>query len=109
MHENDEFLAAWRRDHAYLGGTHGRNEGRTRIVLILTLITMVVEIAAGTAFGSMALLADGWHMGSHAAALGLAGIAYHYARRHVNNEVYSFGTGKVGDLAAFSSALILAV
>jgi cation diffusion facilitator family transporter len=107
MHEDDDFLAQWRRDHRYLGETHGRNEARTRIVLVLTLVMMAAEIAAGTVFKSMALLADGWHMGSHAAALGLAGIAYAYARRHAANEMYSFGTGKVGDLAGYSSALIL--
>ena len=73
---DDEFLAQWRREHSYLGETHGRNEGRTRIVLGLTLVMMVAEIAAGTVFGSMALLADGWHMASHAAALGLAGLPH---------------------------------
>ena len=109
MHENDEFLDKWRREHSYLGITHGRNETRTRIVLVLTLVTMVGEIAAGLAFGSMALLADGWHMGSHAAALGLASLAYLYARRHAESNHYSFGTGKVGDLAGFSSALLLIV
>ncbi len=60
MHERDEFLAQWRREHSYLGETHGRNEGRTRIVLVLTLVMMVGEIVAGSMFGSMALLADGW-------------------------------------------------
>jgi cation diffusion facilitator family transporter len=109
MHERDEFLAQFRREHSYLGDTHRRNEGRTRIVLGLTIVMMAAEIAAGTVFGSMALLADGWHMGSHAAALGLAGAAYIYARRHAGNALYSFGTGKVGDLAGFSSALILLV
>jgi len=109
MHETEESLARWQRHHTYLGEAHARNEGRTRIVLVLTLVMMVAEIAAGTLFGSMALLADGWHMGSHAAALGLAGAAYVYARRHAENEFYSFGTGKVGDLAGFSSALILGV
>jgi cation diffusion facilitator family transporter len=109
MHESDEALARWQRDHLYLGEAHRRNEGRTRMVLVLTLAMMVAEIAAGTVFGSMALLADGWHMGSHAAALGLAGAAYLYARRHADNAFYSFGTGKVGDLAGFSSALILGV
>jgi cation diffusion facilitator family transporter len=76
-------------------------------VLALTLVAMVGEIVAGTVFGSMALLADGWHMGSHAAALGIAVLAYAYAHRHAGNSAYTFGTGKVGDLAAFSSALLL--
>ncbi len=107
MHE--EHLTQWQRSHSYLGTAHDRNEGRTRLVLGLTLVMMVVEIAAGTVFKSMALLADGWHMASHAAALGIASAAYTYARRHAANESYSFGTGKVGDLAGFASALILAL
>ena len=107
MHE--EQLTQWQRSHSYLGTAHDRNEGRTRLVLGLTLVMMVVEIAAGTVFNSMALLADGWHMASHAAALGIASAAYMYARRHAANETYSFGTGKVGDLAGFASALILAL
>ncbi len=107
MHE--EQLTQWQRSHSYLGMAHDRNEGRTRLVLLLTLVMMVVEIAAGTVFNSMALLADGWHMASHAAALGIASAAYMYARRHAANETYSFGTGKVGDLAGFASALILAL
>lgn len=109
MHEDNDFLAQWQRDHHYLGVAHGRNEGRTRLVLLLTAAMMVAEIAAGTAFKSMALLADGWHMASHAAALGMASLAYMFARRHVRNEVFSFGTGKVGDLAGFASALILSL
>ena len=109
MHLSDEILARWQRSHLYLGESHGRNEGRTRLVLVLTILMMVGEIAAGTVFNSMALLADGWHMASHAAALGLASAAYIYARRHATNEAYSFGTGKVGDLGGFASALILAM
>jgi cation diffusion facilitator family transporter len=70
---------------------------------------MVGEIVAGSLFGSMALLADGWHMATHAAALGIAGLAYLFARRHVGNANFAFGTGKFGDLAAFSSAIILAM
>src|SRR6476646_9703570 len=70
---------------------------------------MVGEIVAGWAFGSMALLADGWHMGTHAAALGIAGLAYLFARRQAGNTSFTFGTGKFGDLAAFSSAIILAM
>ena len=74
-------------------------------ILGFTLVMMVGEITAGSLFGSMALLADGWHMASHAAALGVAVFAYVYAQRHAETGVYTFGTGKVGDLAAFSSAL----
>ena len=93
MHE--ERLSQWQRSHSYLGAAHDRNAGRTRLVMWLTLAMMVAEIAAGTMFRSMALLADGWHMASHAAALGIASAAYFYARRNVANESYSFGTGKV--------------
>lgn len=70
---------------------------------------MVIEITAGVAFGSMALLADGWHMATHAAALGIAAYAYWYARRHAGDRRYSFGTGKIGALAGFGSAVSLAV
>lgn len=96
-------------DHVYLGADHERNARRTWRVVALTLVMMAGEIAAGTLFGSMALLADGWHMATHAGALGIAGIAYWFARRHARNTRFSFGTGKVGDLAGFASALILAV
>jgi cation diffusion facilitator family transporter len=99
----------WTHDHVFLGATHARNERRTWFVVILTVVMMIAEIVAGSMFGSMALLADGWHMGTHAAALGIAGGAYLFARRHTGNERFSFGTGKFGDLAAFSSALILGI
>jgi cation diffusion facilitator family transporter len=78
-------------------------------VVVLTAATMVAEIVAGTIFGSMALVADGWHMSTHAAALAVAALAYRFARRHVHDPRFSFGTGKVGELAAFSSAIILAL
>ncbi len=107
MHSDS--LAPWRKRHQFLAERHGANARRSMVVLILTLVMMVAEIIAGSMFGSMALLADGWHMGSHAAALGIAVFAYSYARRHAENDVYTFGTGKVGDLAAFSSALLLLV
>ena len=83
-------------------------EKRTLLVLVLTAVTMVVEITAGVWFGSMALLADGLHMGSHAVAMAVAVFAYHYARRHAGDQRFSFGTGKVNSLAAFASAVILA-
>jgi len=76
-------------------------EARTRTVVFLTAVTTVVEIVAGLAFGSMALLADSLHMASHVSALGLALIAYVYARRHAHDERFSFGTGKVNSLAGF--------
>jgi len=84
-------------------------EARTRVVVALTAVTMVVEIAAGLAYGSMALLADGLHMASHASALGLALVAYVYARRHAHDRRFSFGTGKVNALAGFASAVVLAL
>src|ERR1700744_1342919 len=104
MHSHS--LDQWTHDHVFLGARHAENERRTWFVVALTLAMMIGEIAAGSLFGSMALLADGWHMGTHAAALGIAGCAYLLARREAGNARFSFGTGKFGDLAAFSSALI---
>jgi cation diffusion facilitator family transporter len=95
--------------HAFLGAAHDENARRTLWVVILTFTMMVVEIAAGYVTGSMALLADGFHMATHAGALGIAAGAYAFARRNVDNQRFSFGTGKVGDLAGFASALILAM
>ena len=88
---------------------HSSNERRTAIVVVITLITMIAEIVTGFLSGSMALLSDGWHMGTHAGALGIAVFAYSYSRRHRNDSRYTFGTGKVGVLAAFASAIILGV
>ncbi|GHC96561.1 CDF family Co(II)/Ni(II) efflux transporter DmeF [Novosphingobium pokkalii] len=96
-------------DHDFLGATHDANARRTRLVVLLTATMMVGEIIAGYATGSMALLADGFHMATHAGALGVAALAYAYARRHSHNPAFSFGTGKVGDLAGFASALVLAL
>ncbi len=94
-------------DHVFLGAGHDENGRRTLWVVAITAVMMVAEIVAGFAFNSMALLADGFHMATHAGALGIAAIAYAYARKHARNPRYSFGTGKVGDLAGFASALIL--
>ncbi len=107
MHTRE--LDSYRHHHTF--GTAERSEGerRTRWVVGLTIAMMVVEIVAGIAFGSMALLADGWHMGTHAAALGVAVFAYGYARRHASDPRFTFGTGKVGALAGFASAVGLAV
>jgi cation diffusion facilitator family transporter len=102
-------LEQWTHDHVFLGQSHEHNERRTWFVVALTVIMMVGEIVAGSYFGSMALFADGWHMGTHAAALGIAGAAYLFARQQANNARFAFGTGKFGDLAAFSSAIILGV
>lgn len=101
-------LERLRHDHRFLPD-HLHGERATRRVVALTLVTMAAEIAAGTAFGSMALLADGWHMGTHAAALGIAALAYRFARRHADNPRFAFGTGKVGELAGFASAVALGV
>ncbi|QXI26554.1 CDF family Co(II)/Ni(II) efflux transporter DmeF [Pseudomonas vanderleydeniana] len=93
--------------HDFLGASHDDNARRTLWVVLLTVVMMVGEIAAGYITGSMALLADGFHMATHAGALGIAAAAYAFARKHSGNAAYSFGTGKVGDLGGFASALIL--
>jgi cation diffusion facilitator family transporter len=107
MHSHS--LDQWTHDHMFLGAKHSRNERRTWFVVVLTAVMMVGEIVAGILFGSMALLADGWHMATHAAALGIAALAYLFARRQARNSHFSFGTGKFGDLAAFASAIILGI
>ncbi len=94
-------------DHQFLGANHDDNARRTLWVVALTFVMMIGEIAAGYLTGSMALLADGFHLATHAGALGIAAAAYGFARRNANNRRYSFGTGKVGDLAGFASAMVL--
>ncbi|MDI1296021.1 MAG: CDF family Co(II)/Ni(II) efflux transporter DmeF [bacterium] len=96
-------------DHIYLSAGHDQNAKKTVWVVWLTAATMVVEIVAGWITGSMALLADGFHMATHAGALAVAAAAYAYAKRHARNPRYTFGTGKVGDLSGFASALLLAI
>lgn len=108
MHEH-ALKPEWQHDHSYLGESTRDAERNTWRVIVLTAVMMVVEIIAGTMLGSMALLADGWHMASHVSALGIAAFAYAYARRHAKNARYSFGTWKVGVLGGFSSALVLGV
>ncbi|UOK70383.1 CDF family Co(II)/Ni(II) efflux transporter DmeF [Ancylobacter polymorphus] len=100
---------AFAHPHEFLSARHDESSRRTRLVVLLTAVMMVGEIAAGFYTGSMALLADGFHMATHAGALGIAALAYGYARRHAADARYSFGTGKVGDLAGFASAAILAI
>jgi cation diffusion facilitator family transporter len=102
-------IDAFRHDHIFLGASHARNERRTWLVIALTAAMMVGEIIAGWLFGSMALLADGFHMATHAAALSIAAVAYLYARRHAHDPRFTFGTGKLGELAGYSSAIILAI
>ncbi len=96
----------WQHNHNF---THHNEQGEksTKWVLLLTVVTMVAEIVAGTIYGSMALLADGWHMGTHAAAFMLTLFAYSYARKHANNPRFAFGTGKVSVLGGFTSAIAL--
>lgn len=106
MHQDD--LKPWQHDHDFVVG-HDQGERRTRWVIGLTFFMMLAEIAAGSVFGSMALLADGWHMASHAGALSITAFAYWYARRHRDDGSYAFGTGKVNALGGFSSALLLIV
>ncbi|MEZ2130847.1 MULTISPECIES: CDF family Co(II)/Ni(II) efflux transporter DmeF [unclassified Sinorhizobium] len=96
-------------DHSFLGDSHDANARRSLWVVALTAVMMVGEIVAGSVFNSMALLADGFHMATHAGALAIAAWAYAFARRHARDRRFSFGTGKVGDLAGFASALILGV
>lgn len=101
-------LSEWQHNHEFLViQAHG--EKRTVQVLLLTAVTMVVEIVAGLSFGSMALLADGWHMGTHVAAFSITIFAYRYAKKHSTSTRFSFGTGKVSVLGGFASAVALVV
>jgi cation diffusion facilitator family transporter len=95
--------------HSFLGAGHEQSERRTWAVIGICTAMMLAEIAGGLAFGSLALVADGLHMSTHAGALLLAALAYTYARKHANDPRFSFGTGKLGDLAGFTSAVILAM
>jgi cation diffusion facilitator family transporter len=91
----------------FLGVAHERNERRTWAVVLVTALMMFGEIIGGTVYGSMALVADGWHMATHAAALSVAALAYGYARRHISDPRFTFGTGKIGELTGFASAIVL--
>ena len=106
MHK--ETLEKWQHSHNFLVD-YQQAEKNTKIVMFLTATTMVVEIIAGLLFGSMALLADGWHMATHVAAFGITLFAYQYARKNVKNPQYTFGTGKVSVLGGFASAVALGV
>ncbi len=103
VHPVEEF----QHEHVFLGARHDENAKRVWIVVALTAVMMTAEIVGGTLLGSLALVADGWHMSTHAAALTISAMAYLYARRHVHDESFAFGTGKLGDLASFTSAIIL--
>ncbi|KGY12128.1 cation transporter [Vibrio tubiashii] len=95
-------------DHDFNSHSH-QGEKRTFYVLLLTLTAMIIEIVCGTIYGSMALLADGWHMGTHAAAFCITLFAYRYAKKHANSERFSFGTGKVSVLGGYTSAIALGI
>ena len=96
-------------NHVFLGAGHEQSERRTWWVISLCGAMMVLEIVGGLAFGSIALVADGLHMSTHAGALLLAALAYRYARRYAQDPRFTFGTGKLGDLAGFTSAIVLAM
>jgi cation diffusion facilitator family transporter len=102
-----ESIERWVHDHVFGQDTPKAGERRTLAVIAVTAVTMVIEIAGGVVFGSMALLADGLHMGSHASALAVSAFAYFYTRRHAADPRFNFGTGKVNSLAAFASAVML--
>jgi len=98
-----------RHSHIFLGAAHERNERKTWTVIAICAVMMVAEIAGGLWFGSVALVADGLHMSTHAGALLIAALAYTYSRRYATDRRLTFGTGKLGDLAAFASAIVLAM
>jgi cation diffusion facilitator family transporter len=98
-----------RHGHYFLGEAHEHNERKTWIVIGLTSVMMVTEIVGGIWFGSVALIADGLHMSTHTGALLIAALAYTYSRRYAHDQRFAFGTGKLGDLAAFASAIVLAM
>jgi len=104
-----ESIDSWRHEHVFLGEHHQRNEQRSWAVVALCGTMMVAEIAGGWLWGSMALIADGLHMSTHAGALVIAALAYSFARHHATDARFAFGTGKLGDLAAFASAIVLAM
>tara|TARA_R110002049_G_C9104501_1_gene557253 strand:+ start:234 stop:1172 length:939 start_codon:yes stop_codon:yes gene_type:complete len=106
MHTND--LSCWQHDHTFGQDQIKAGEKRTLLVVILTTVMMIIEIIAGAVYGSMALLADGLHMASHAAALCISLFAYIAARRLANDRRFTFGTGKINSLAGFGSAILLA-
>src|SRR5689334_22184104 len=107
MHSHS--IESHRHSHIFLGAAHERNERKTWAVIAICTVMMVAEIAGGLWFGSVALIADGLHMSTHAGALLIAALAYTYSRRYANDTRLTFGTGKFGDLAAFTSAIILAM
>ncbi len=102
-------IDTYRHEHVFLGDDHARNERKTWLVIVICGAMMIAEIGGGALFGSMALIADGLHMSTHAGALLIAALAYTYARRHARDRSFAFGTGKFGDLAGYTSAIVLAM
>ncbi len=109
MSETDQFHPPAPHDHVFLGKDHEKAERRTWAVILLCGVMMIAEIVGGALFGSLALVADGLHMSTHAGALLLAALAYTYARKYAGDRNFTFGTGKFGDLAGYTSAIILAI
>lgn len=109
MQRPDEAMVEQAHSHVFLGTGHEKNERKTWAVIVLCSVMMLVEIVGGSVFGSLALIADGWHMSTHAGAMLIAALAYTYARRHATDHRFVFGTGKLGDLAGFTSAIVLAI
>jgi cation diffusion facilitator family transporter len=109
MSKNAAAAAAEFHSHNFLGVSHGHHERKAWNVILLCSLMMIVEIVGGSLFGSLALIADGLHMSTHAGAMLIAALAYTYARRHVHDRRFAFGTGKLGDLAGFTSAIVLAM
>ncbi len=109
MVETDSVFKLTSHDHMFLGKDHDKAERRTWAVIVLCTVMMIAEIVGGALFGSLALIADGLHMSTHAGALLLAALAYTYARKYAEDRSFTFGTGKFGDLAGYSSAIVLAM
>ncbi len=105
MHE----ISDWQHEHDFRGRDQRHYEQRTHWVIVLTSVTMLVELIGGSLTGSMALLADGWHMATHVGALSIAAYAYRVSRRHAANPAFTFGTGKVATLGGFTSAIVLGI
>src|SRR6202140_454511 len=106
---HSQSIDSYRHSHVFLGEAHQRNERKTWIVIAICAAMMIAEIIGGLWFGSVALIADGLHMSTHAGALLIAALAYTYSRRYARDERLTFGTGKFGGLAAFTSAIALAM
>lgn len=101
-------LSIYNKSHYFLGKGHAESERKMYMVIGLCTVSMIVEVTCGTLFGSLAVVADGIHMGTHVSAFAITAFAYYYATKHADDNRFVFGTGKVGELAAFTSAIVLA-